>query len=373
MEHKKIRVAGAVAVLALWLIVTLLAWFAPAKAVSESERRPLAQFPALTVDSLLSGGFMKDFEGYTLDQFPLRDGFRTLKALFHNYGLQQKDNNGIYIADGFAAKLEHTLNTEALTSATDRFNRLYEMYLKDSNCNVFLSVVPDKGYYLAEANGYPALDYDKLFAQVQQNMPWAKYIDITDCLTAQDYYFTDTHWRQERILPVAQKLAQAMGVTLPQADDFTTTALQRPFYGVYYGQAALPMPSETMYILANSVLEGCTVSGYDTLGRPTTMQIYNNQDLESPDLYDIYLSGVEGFLKIENPAADTERKLVILRDSFGSSLAPLLVQSYAEITLVDIRYMRMEMLQQLLSFENQDVLFLYSTLVLNNPDAFQTA
>ena len=64
---------------------------------------------------------------------------------------------------------------------------------------------------------------------------------------------------------------------------------------------------------------------------------------------------------------------MIFRDSFGSSIAPLLVQSYAKVTLVDIRYMRMEMLQRLIGFENQDVLFLYSTLVLNNPDAFQTA
>lgn len=373
MHHKKIRGIGAGVVLALWLALTVFAWFAPAKEASAAERRPLEQMPALTLDSLLNTEFMKDFESYALDQFPLRDGFRTIKALFHNYGLLQKDNNGIYIADGFAAKLDHTLNMAALTGATDRFNRLYETYLKDSNCNIFLSVVPDKGYYLAEANGYPTLDYDKLFSRVQSNMPWAEYIDITANLSAEDYYFTDTHWRQEHLIPVARKLAQAMGVGLPNEEDFTVTALQRPFYGVYYGQAALPMPSETMYILNSPVLEGCTVSGFDTMGRPTTMQVYNKADLESADLYDIYLSGVEGYLTIENPAAETDRELVIFRDSFGSSLAPLLVQSYSKITLVDIRYMRMEMLQRLMTFDDQDVLFLYSTLVLNNADAFQTA
>ena len=373
MKHKKIRVAGAAVVLALWLSVTLLAWFAPAKAVSAAERRPLAQLPALTVDSLLNTDFMKKFESYTLDQFPLRDGFRTLKALFHNYGLLQKDNNGIYIADGFAAKLDHTLNQAAVNGATDRFNRLYETYLKDSDCNLFLSIVPDKGYYLAEPNGYPALDYDKLFTQVQESMPWAEYIDLTDSLHAQDYYFTDTHWRQEKLIPVAGKLAQAMGAALPKLEDFRVTALERPFYGVYYGQAALPMPSEIMYILGSDILEGCTVTGFNTLGKPTTMQVYNEADLESADLYDIFLSGVEGYLTIENPAAQTDRELVIFRDSFGSSLAPLLVQSYAKITLVDIRYMNMDMLKMLMEFDDQDVLFLYSTLVLNNADAFQTA
>ena len=373
MDHKKIRGIGAGVVLAVWLAVTVFAWFAPAKEASAAERRPLEQMPTLTWENLLNTDFMKDFESYTLDQFPLRDGFRTLKALFHNYGLLQKDNNGIYIADGFAAKLDHTLNDAAVSGAADRFNRLYETYLKDSDCNIFVSVVPDKGYYLAQSNGYPTLDYGKLFSQVQENMPWAEYIDITVSLSAQDYYFTDTHWRQERLIPVAQKLAQAMGVNLPKLEDFTVSALERPFYGVYYGQAALPMPSETMYILNSDVLDGCVVSGYDTMGRPTTMQVYNDSDLQSADLYDIFLSGVEGYLTVENPAAETDRELVIFRDSFGSSLAPLLVSSYAKITLVDIRYMQMNMLQRLMEFDNQDVLFLYSTLVLNNPDAFQTA
>ena len=373
MDHRNIRAVGAGVMLALWLALTGFAWFAPAKASSSAERRPLAQMPEITIENLLNADFMKDFESYTLDQFPLRDGFRTLKAIFHNYGLLQKDNNGIYIVDGFAAKLDHTLNMTAITGATDRFNRLYQTYLKDSNCNIYVSVVPDKGYYLAESNGYPALDYDKLFSQVQSNLPWAEYIDITGSLSAKDYYFTDTHWRQEQIIPVAQKLAQAMGVAQPKGDDFTVNALQRPFYGVYYGQAALPMPSETMYVLNSSVLEGCTVSGFDTMGRPTTMQVYNKADLDSADLYDIFLSGVEGYLTIDNPAADTDRELVIFRDSFGSSLAPLLVQSYSRITLVDIRYMQMGMLQKLMTFDNQDVLFLYSTLVLNNADAFQTA
>lgn len=373
MEHKFIRRIGTGVLVAVWLGLAAFAWFAPAEAVSQAERRPLAQMPVLQWDTLLNTEFMQDFEEYTLDQFPQRDFFRTIKALFHNYGLMQKDNNGIYIADGYAAKLDYPLNMQALMGATNRFDRVYEMYLKNSDCNIYVSVVPDKGYYLAGKHGYPMLDYEVLFSQVQNDMPWAEYIDITACLQLQDYYRTDTHWRQERLIPVAQKLAQSMGATLPQLAGFEATALERPFYGVYYGQAALPMSSETMYILNSPVLDGCTVSGYDTMGRPITMQVYNKMDLESSDLYDIYLSGVEGYLTIDNPAAMTDRELVIFRDSFGSSLAPLLVESYSKITLVDIRYMNMTMLRQLMEFESQDVLFLYSTLVLNNPDAFQTA
>ena len=56
----------------------------------------------------------------------------------------------------------------------------------------------------------------------------------------------------------------------------------------------------------------------------------------------------------------------IFRDSFASSLAPLLIEGYSKITLIDIRYMRSKDIEKYVKIENQEVLFLYSTLVLNN-------
>ena len=80
----------------------------------------------------------------------------------------------------------------------------------------------------------------------------------------------------------------------------------------------------------------------------------------------MFLSGSDALLTIENPNAATEKELVVFRDSFGSSLAPLLATGYAKITLVDLRYLQSDLLGNFIDFENQDVLFLYSTLVLNN-------
>ena len=63
--------------------------------------------------------------------------------------------------------------------------------------------------------------------------------------------------------------------------------------------------------------------------------------------------------------------LLMFRDSFGSSLVPLLAEGYARITLVDIRYVAPERLGMWLTFDNQDVLFLYSTPVLNNSETLK--
>ena len=360
---KKIRAIGAAVLVAVWAGLAVFAWLQPAKELSEAERRPLAQLPVISQESLLSGKFMTEFEDYTLDQFPLRDTFRQLKSLTHYYVLQQKDNNGIYIADGYAAKLDYPLNEKAVEHAMSRLNYVYETYLKETGSKVYTAVIPDKGYYLAADKGYPTMDYEKLFATVKKHMPWATYIDLTGSLSSQDYYFTDTHWRQEALLPTAKTLCDALGVTAPNAADFTKTKLDRPFYGVYYGQAALPMEPETMYIMESRWLSGCKVYNFENKGYTA---VYNMEKLSSKDLYDVFLSGAQSLLRIENPNAKTDRELIVFRDSFGSSVTPLLAQDYKTVTLVDIRYLDSRMLGNFLEFTGQDVLFLYSTLVLNS-------
>ena len=61
-----------------------------------------------------------------------------------------------------------------------------------------------------------------------------------------------------------------------------------------------------------------------------------------------------------------DKELVVFRDSFGSSLIPLLVDEYSKITVIDIRYVQSNVLGQFVDFHGQDTLFLYSTVVLNN-------
>ena len=64
----------------LFLGFSVVCWLKPVDEYSVSERRELSQMPNLTLESVTDGSFMKGFEEYTLDQFPLRDGFRNLKA-----------------------------------------------------------------------------------------------------------------------------------------------------------------------------------------------------------------------------------------------------------------------------------------------------
>ncbi len=361
MDRQKWNAAAGILTAALWLGLACAAWLLPSRDVSDTERRPLAQMPAFSAGALTDGSFMEDFESYSLDQFPLRESFRTLKAGFHYGVLRQKDNNGIYLSQGYAAQLEYPLHEESVHHALSVFRRICDQYLKDNR--VYLSVIPDKSYYLAYGTEYPVMDYGQLLQQMQAGLPDADYVNLVDLLMLGDYYRTDTHWRQERLLPAAQRLCQAMGAAAPREEDFTVQAAEQPFYGVYYGQAALPMAPDTLYTMESALLSQCTVYHYET-GKNGA--VYDRQKLEGKDLYEVFLSGPVSLLRIENPLAQTDRELILFRDSFGSAIAPLLVQGYKTVTLVDIRYVSSAMLPRFLEFTDQDVLFLYSTLVLNN-------
>lgn len=350
-------------VIFLWLGLTVFAWFVPSKTLSQAERRPLAQMPKISADNLLNGSFMGKFEEYTLDQFPMRDTFRSLKSLFCYYVLQMGDNNGIYMADGYAGKLEYPLNPVSISHALKKFNAIYEQYLQNTDSKIYMTIVPDKGYYLAAANGYPAMDYETLFANMAEGMPWAQIVDITKDLDITDYYRTDTHWRQENLLKVAQTLCDALGVTPPKAESFTRVLATQQFHGVYYGQAALPMAAEELYILENDLLSACRVYNHETGAYGT---VYDMAKLTGSDSYEVYLSGAQALLTIENPNATTQRELIVFRDSFASSLVPLLIEDYKTVTMVDIRYVQSAMLEKFVPFHGQDVLFAYSTLLLNS-------
>ena len=359
---------GAAVVAAVWAATAVWAWISPSRDISVAERRTLAQKPAVQAKTLLDGSFMEEFEEASLDQFPLREGFRQVKALFHRFALGQKDKDGIYISGGFAAAREYPLNEASVNHALERFNNVYETYLASADSRIYLAIVPDKNYYLAESAGQPAMDYERLFAMMEAGMPWAEAVRLTDKLSIQDYYRTDTHWRQERLVPAAQALCQALGVSQPQGEDYTVSPVERPFYGVYYGQAALPMRPDTMYLMESPLLDDCRVYDYET-GK--TGAVYDPEKLEGRDPYDVYLSGARSLLTIENPNASTQRELIVFRDSFGSSMVPLLVKDYARVTLVDLRYIRWDYLRQFLEFDGQDVLFLYSTLLLNSSSSIK--
>lgn len=342
-------------------VTAFAAWcfFGPKADYSESERRALAKFPEVTWQNISTGKFATGFESYATDAFPLRDFWRSVKAHTRLGLFAQKDNNDLFLSQGHIGKLEYPQNESMMDHAAELFTKVYEKNFPDAK--VYFSMIPDKNKDLAELK----LDYDAFETLMCEKVPFANPIHIGDLLTLDDYYYTDTHWRQDKIMDVADRLAQTMGTQL--SDHYEPVQLDVDFYGVYAGQSAMNPEPDTITVLTNEVIEGLQVQLLDTnTGALKAAPVYNMDKAESHDPYELFLSGNQSLVKITNPANPEGKRLVVFRDSFGSSIAPLLAQGYSEVILLDLRYVNSSFVGQLVDFQNADVLFLYSTLLLNN-------
>ncbi len=355
-------------------VFSVWSWVKPMDQYSDTERRPLDTFPALNIDSILSADFMNKFEGYTTDQFPLRDTFRGIKAFFVYNVFNQKDNNDIILKDNYITKLEYPLNNKLLDNAANKFEYLYTTYLEGNNHNIYFSIIPDKNYFMIE-DDYLSFDYNVLVDTMKSKTSYMKYIDIFNLLSLDDYYRTDTHWKQENILDVANHLMQEMGIN-PNNISYEINLLTNEdgtpygFNGVYVGQYGLSIQPDEINYLTSNTINNCKVYSYSS-GTKQEIDMYSMTKAYGKDAYEMYLNGTEALIVIENPNAKTEKELILFRDSFGSSIAPLFIENYSKVTLVDIRYMDSKLIGDFIEFNDQDVLFLYSTILLNNSSAFK--
>jgi len=331
--------------------------------ISKSERRKLSKFPEFSLNNILSGEFMSSFEDAALDQFVGRDSFRRFKAqvLFNIFN--QKDNNKIYIEENHAVKYDNLLKEPEVKMVATKINKLQNKMLKDMN--VYYSVIPDKNYFLADKYGYPKMDYSKMLNILDKNINDAKYIDLFNTLTIDDYYSTDTHWKQENLDKVIKELSNEMKFPYEEIKNMEE---KYPFYGVYYGQSALPLDADKLKYGYNDSIKNAKVKYLnETTVNLEDGKIYDLEKLNGNDPYDVFLSGAKSLITIENPQSKSDKELILFRDSYGSSLTPLLIDGYKKITIIDLRYIASPLLEQFVEFnDNSDVLFIYCTDVINN-------
>ena len=139
------------------------------------------------------------------------------------------------------------------------------------------------------------------------------------------------------------------------------------FEGVYSGQLALPIGTDSMRYLSNPSLTATYLD--DRTMELVAGPVYNLERFAGIDPYDFFLSGAQPLIILENSDAASDKELYLFRDSFSSSLAPLLASGYSKVFLIDLRYIDMRTLGRYVEFKPaSDALFLYSTLVLNNSD-----
>ena len=122
---------------------------------------------------------------------------------------EPQEGDKVYTAGGHWAEDLGEANLESAARFAEKLKTLKTDLLTDGN-RAFYAIVPDKGFYLP---GETATDYQTLFAAADEGLAGSgiEKIDLTGALSLEDYYFTDSHWRQERLDGVVDALGAALG------------------------------------------------------------------------------------------------------------------------------------------------------------------
>lgn len=324
--------------------------------ISVAERRKLATMPELTTKSLFDGTYFKKFDSYVTDQFVERDAFRKIKI---DIELSTKgEYNNLYLYDDYIIEEIFPLNSNSINNLTNKINYIKDTYLND-NSNIYYTIIPDKNYFVNKGN--LKLDYNKLQDMMKSNLTNLNYINIFDKLTLDNYYKTDTHWKEEDLFDVANTIANQMNFDITNNNNVVNTITT--FKGSYAGRLSVTKDIDTIKTISNPSTLNSSVYNYET---KKYTDIYDYTKINSLDKYDIYLSGAVPIIDIINNNTSSDKELIVFRDSYGSSLIPLLIEGYKKITVIDIRYISSKILNKYIDFNDQDVLFMYSILTINN-------
>ena len=276
-----------------------------------------------------------------------------------------------YTLNGAIYEKIDKVNENGINNNMNKINNVCEKYLKNINAKVYFTLIPNKEYYLENSD-----NVNQDFVSFENNIKEKlnkniQYIQISDTLSLNSYYKTDMHWKQEELENTVNRILEKMNIE-KKSIQYEEKSLG-DFYGSYFKEVNdnKIKPDELIY-LTNDSLDN--IYSYN-VEKEIEEKIYNIDRVnETNNKYDLYLSGATAIQKINNTNIDNGKKLIIFRDSFGSSIIPLLLEYYQEVLVLDIRYINLEFLSNYIDFneyKGQDVLFMYNTRVINKSGIFR--
>ena len=353
------------AIIFVGFIVTMLVLFLvlPKKEYSSSEKRYLEQAPAFSFSSLLSGEFGEDFEEYLSDQTAGRNFWVGLAA-YYQYGIGNNGSDGIYKCSN-----DYLVNDPADMSGLMRNVGFIEEFSASCPVDTTVLVAPSTGYVCEDILPKNHMEYrdGEEFPQIKEGLPSCSFVDLRETFKSeyasgkQIYYKTDHHWTAYGAYTAYRELGKTLGYTPHEQGDYKVTEYPG-FYGTTYSSSGFWLtPSDTIEVWDNPANDSTVVTTITDGGETTEQKdMFYLSHLEEDDKYPIYLDGNHPYTVIKNSAADSDKKLLVIKDSFAHSLVPYLADHYSEIIMVDLRYYT-NPVSQIVAEEGIDqVLVLYS-------------
>lgn len=365
-KDKKFSTADVISVIGLLVIiysfaVTML--ITPDKTFSEEENKSLQTLPRFSVESLVSGKFTKDVASYCTDQMPLRNAFVGTKAALETVFTKCENNSVLLGLDGhIIAKTDYTDS-----SVMDRNINSIEYF--ESVCgadlrvavagrsqDVLLSYIPSL---------YPAREIsDKAFSHLNDTLDTTQ-IDILTPLRerAEDgeyvYYKTDHHWTTLGAYYAYVEIISSYGIEPYPLEYFTREIASDEFYGTTWSKAGMKwIAPDSMELFRFDGDENFVCEIVDS--GEVLDGFYDRSYLDKKDKYSSFIGGNNGRVKIYLEVPQKEREtLVLIKDSFGHSLAPFLAMHF-DLDVIDLRYYKLSIANVIAESSAEKVLIIYN-------------
>lgn len=320
----------------------------PKSDFSETEKRYLAEAPALGWDAVASGDWGDDAETYMADHIPGRNFFVGLNA-YYDLLTGRQVSKDIWVMEDRLVEAPVQQDAAAIQKNMSTINAFADAIGQ----TVDLMIVPSAGWAAGGTDYSDTAIIEDIYACANENL---NPIDMTSVFEGKPELFfkTDHHWNSEGAHAAYQAYMGALGRTYRASGDFEK-AIYAKFQGSTYSRSAL-------WLTAAEELELWTGSENLTVTNGESDEIHSGvfywERLEEADKYTVFLDGNHSIVRIQNP--DAEGKLLVVRDSYSNSLGCFLAESYGEVVLIDLRYYK-QPVSQLVSQEQFDnILVCYS-------------
>lgn len=331
---------------------------------SETENRMLEQKPSVSISGIADGSYMEKYETYQADQFAGRDTWMEIKTGMELL-LGKRESNGVFLGED--GVLMEELSDDSGKNVAENLEEINNFAARNEGINFYFLLAPNAAQVWKEK--LPAFavteDQEKQFAGVQQELSESiQWVDALGVLQEHKdeeiYYHTDHHWTSLAASYVFEGLRDVMQLDETYITPLKPYAVTNDFQGTLSAKSGYERRAkETIYAYLPEEGEDTGLVVYDVEAGEKTASLYDTDKLNERDKYGVFLGGNSPLLDIQT-VSDSQRKLLIFKDSYANCMIPFLVSSFRQIELVDPRYYYGDV--QTLIEENDitDVLFLYN-------------
>ncbi len=406
-------------------IVGIMFFFRPD--TSEVEKRKLAEFPKPTLSSFLNGEYFYDLSLWYSDTYPMRDGLIAADQKIERlYGItpstmlvgsrkisddipdideaqadsgneqpqeveqisapdsrameseiQKQIQQNLYVKDGAAYSLYYYDQTAAdiYTSALSKAAGELE-----GKTNVYSILVPNNSGAMLSDRELEALggaDQEQAIDYYYSLSEGVKTVDTIKTLREHNdeylYFRTDHHWTQLAAYYVYQNFCEEKGIRPNELSDFQKMTFS-PFLGTFYQELQNEdMAANPDFVDAYIPMATNDMTYWETDGSQVNWHVI--QDVtgwNKNSLYSCFIGGDKPLVQINNPNLSDGSSCVVVKESYGNSFVPFLVDHYQTVYVIDFRYTKNNVMDFVQEHNVQDLIIINNISIIASENVAAT-